>query len=75
VIRRFVFLWATAAGSKPSLRSWARQLVISRAWLQKLVREFKRDPTEMLRAQAIEGDPRFADLERARTWPGDVGPR
>ena len=66
LIRRFVFLWFTAAGDKPSARSWARQIGISRAWLLKLVREFRRDPGEMLRAQACEGDPRYADLVDAR---------
>ena len=66
MIKRFAFLWFTAAGSKPSVRSWAAQLGVSRTWLQKLVREFRKDPTEMLQAQAIEGDPRLVDLERAR---------
>src|SRR6516225_2298654 len=66
MIKRFAFLWFTAAGSKPSVRSWAAQLGVSRTWLQKLVREFRKDPTEMLQAQANEGDPRLVDLERAR---------
>ena len=66
MIKRFAFLWFTAAGSKPSVRSWAAQLGVSRTWLQQLVREFRKDPTEMLRAQANEGDPRLVDLERAR---------
>jgi len=66
MIRRFAFQWFTCAGSKPSLRSWAAQLGVSRTWLQKLVREFKEDPTEMLQAQAYEGDPRLSDLLDAR---------
>ena len=66
LIRRFVFQWFTCHGSKPSVRSWAKQLGISNAWLVKLCHEFARDPSEMLEAQRAEGDPRFADLERAR---------
>jgi hypothetical protein len=66
MIKRFAFQWYTAGGSKPSLRSWAKQLGVSQTWLQKLVREFRKDPGEMLRAQAREGDPRFRDLEAAR---------
>jgi len=66
MVKRFVYLWFTAAGSKPSTRAWARQLGISRTWLRKLVKEFRKDPSEMLQAQAAEGDPRFADLANAR---------
>jgi hypothetical protein len=66
MVRRFVWQWFTCHGSKPSARAWARQLGISHVWLLKLVREFKKDPSDMLRMQAIEGDPKFANLERAR---------
>jgi hypothetical protein len=66
MIRRYVFLWFTARGKKPSGRDWARQLGISHTWLQKLVGRFQADPNEMWRLQAAKGDPRFEDLSRAR---------
>jgi len=65
-IKRFAFWWFRSAGNKPSIRSWAKQLGVSRTWLQKLIREFKRDPGEMLQAQAYEGDPKYSDLVRGR---------
>jgi hypothetical protein len=68
MIRRYVFHWYTGRSKKPSGRDWARQLGISHTWLQKLVREFKEDPSEMWRLQAAKGDPRFSDLLRAREY-------
>jgi hypothetical protein len=67
MIRRFAFQWFTGGG-KPSGRDWARQLGISHTWLQKLVREFQADSSEMWRLQAAKGDPRFSDLTRARQY-------
>jgi len=50
MIRRYAFWWWTCRDSnKPSGRSWARQLGVSHTWLQKLVREFQRNPDEMWR--------------------------
>jgi hypothetical protein len=47
LIRRYAFYWFTCRDrTKPSGRSWARQLGISHTWLQKLVREFVANPTE-----------------------------
>src|SRR5215472_12873971 len=67
MIRRFAILWFTCRDrNKPSGRSWARQLGISHTWLQKLVREFQRNPDEMWRVQAAEGDPKLTDLGDAR---------
>jgi hypothetical protein len=66
MVRRFAFLWFTCVDNKPSGRSWARQLGISHTWLQKLVREFKKDPSEMWLIQAAEGDPKLADLGDAQ---------
>jgi hypothetical protein len=67
MIRRFAILWFTCRDSnKPSGRSWARQLGISHTWLQKLVREFQRNPDEMWRLQAVEGDPKLTDLGDAQ---------
>jgi hypothetical protein len=34
--------------------------------IQKLIREFRRDPSEMLQAQACEGDPKYSELVNAR---------
>jgi hypothetical protein len=63
MIPRYAFWWWTSRDSnKPSGRSWARGLGISHTWLQKLVREFQRNPDEMWRLQLAEGDPRLTDL-------------
>ena len=67
MIRRYAFWWWTSRDSnKPSARSWARQLGISHTWLQKLVREFQRNPDEMWRQQLTEGDPKLTDLGEAQ---------
>jgi hypothetical protein len=69
MIRRFAFQWLTCRDlTRPSGRDWARQLGISHTWLQKLVRQFQADPSEMRRLQVVRGDPRFADLARAREY-------
>jgi hypothetical protein len=66
IIRRYVFQWATGRGQKPSGRAWARELGISHTWLQKLVRKFVADSSEMWRLRATKGDPKFTELTRAR---------
>jgi len=67
MIRRFAFQWFTCRDrNKPSGRAWAHGLGISHTWLQKLVREFSADPSEMWRLQISRGDPTFAQLSRAR---------
>jgi hypothetical protein len=66
MIRRFVFLWLMCRGTRPSGRAWARDLRISHTWLQKLVRRFEADPSEMYREARRCGDPTFARLTRAR---------
>jgi hypothetical protein len=66
IIRRYVFQWATGRGQKPSGRAWARELGISHTWLQKLVRKFMADSSEMRRLQATNGDPKFAEFTHAR---------
>jgi hypothetical protein len=69
VIRRFAYQWFTCRDrSRPSGRSWARQLGISHTWLQKLVREFRADEREMRRMVASKGEPRFPDLSQAREF-------
>src|ERR1700738_47216 len=69
MIRRFVYQWFTCRDrNKPSGRSWARQLGISHTWLQKLVREFQKNPSEMQRGASRCGDPTLAQLSRAREY-------
>ena len=67
-IRRYVFVWYTGRGSKPSGRAWAKQLGISHTWLQKLVRQFQTDPSEMYREARRCGEPAYAQLTRAREY-------
>jgi len=66
LIRRFVFQWFTCHGDKPPGREWARLLGVSNTWYLKLIREFTADPSEMFEIQRAEGDPKVADLIRAR---------
>jgi hypothetical protein len=68
MIRRYVFLWHTGRGKKPSGRAWARQLGISHTWLQKLVRRFQADPSEMYREARRCGDPTYPQLTRAQEY-------
>jgi hypothetical protein len=76
MIRRFAFQWFTCCDpGRPSGRDWARQLGISHTWLQKLVRQFQVDPSEMRRLQALRGDPKFADLTRGRGYTQQMNER
>jgi hypothetical protein len=69
MIRRFAFLWFTCRDkNRPSGRAWARQLGVSHTWLQKLVREFSTDPSEMWGLQRSYGDPKLVDLRRAQEY-------
>jgi hypothetical protein len=76
MIRRFVWQWMTCRDrNKPSARSWAKQLNVSHTWLQKLIREFKKDPAEMWRLQAAHGDPTLAQLTDAREYTQEMKQR
>jgi hypothetical protein len=66
IIRRFAFQWLTCRGQKPSGRAWARALGVSHTWIQRLTKEFAKDESEMRRLQALQGDPKFAQLKRAQ---------
>jgi hypothetical protein len=69
MIRRYVFQWLTCRDCRsPSGRSWARQLGVSHTWLQKLVRQFRTDPSEMYREARRCGEPAYAQLTRAREY-------
>ena len=66
MIRRYVLLWLTCRdASRPSGRDWAKQLGISHTWLQKVVREFKTDPSKLRRIEAY-GYPTLEQLGRAQ---------
>jgi hypothetical protein len=68
MVRRYVLWWFNCRDrSRPSGRSWAKQLGISHTWLQNLVREFRKDPSKMRRLQAY-GDPTLAQLSRAKEY-------
>jgi hypothetical protein len=76
MIRRYVFLWLTCRdASRPPGRAWARELNISHTWLQKLAREFRAEPSQMWRLQAARGDPKFAELSRAREYTAEMKQR
>ena len=60
MIRQLVWSWFTCRDrSKPSGRAWARQLGVSHTRLQKLVRQFRANPSPMGWLQATRGDPKF----------------
>jgi hypothetical protein len=76
MIRRFTFWWLTCRDrSRPSGRAWDRQLGVSHTWLQKLVREFSADPSEMWGLQRSEGDPTLAQLSRAMQYSQEMRER
>jgi hypothetical protein len=67
MIRRFVFRWLTCGDARrPSGRAWAQALGVSHTWVQKLVRRFQVDPTEVKREVQECGHPTFAQLRAAR---------
>jgi hypothetical protein len=69
IIRRFVWQWLTCRDrNKPSARSWAWQLGVSHTWVQKLVKQFQTDPSEMQREARRCGDPTLAQLSRAQEY-------
>ena len=75
MVRRLVFWWFTCRDrNRPSGRAWARQLNISHCWLQKLVLEFRTDPSKIRRLLAY-GDPTSAQLNRAQEYTRQMGER
>jgi len=67
MVRRYAYVWLTCRdASRPSVRSWARQLGVSHVWLLKLVRRFKADPEGTRRQMVAMGDPKPAELMSAR---------
>jgi hypothetical protein len=68
MIRRYVLVWLTCRdANRPSGRDWAKQLGISHTWLQKLVREFRRDPNKLRQIEAY-GYPTLEQLSRAQEY-------
>jgi hypothetical protein len=60
MVRRLALWWWTCRdSSRPSARTWAKQLGVTHVWLLKLVRKFETDPAEVRRLQAY-GDPTLA---------------
>jgi hypothetical protein len=75
MVRRFVLLWFTCRDrSRPSGRAWARELRVSHTWLQKVVKELRADPSKMRELQAY-GDPRLAELDRAKKYSKEMKER
>src|ERR1700676_671817 len=69
VVRLFVYWWLTSRDrNKPSGRAWARELGVSHTWLQKLVREFQKDPNQIIQRACRAGDPTLAQLDLAREF-------
>lgn len=67
LIRRLVWQWSRSdEPEKSSGRALARWLGISHTWIQKLVREFARDPNKMQRELLVHGQVTIAQLRRAR---------
>jgi hypothetical protein len=75
IVQHFVFYWLTCRDrSRPTGRAWARELGISHTWLQKLVKRFTADPSEMRRLQSL-GDPRSAEFLRAKEYSQEMRAR
>ncbi len=67
VIKRLVWQWFTYRGpGKWSGRAVAQRLGVTHTYIQKLVREFVRDPNEMQREVRLHGPATFGHLDRAR---------
>jgi len=69
VIKRLVWLWFNHCGpgqTRESIHGVARTLGISRSYVQKLIRIFERNPSEMQRADQQYGPATIAQLSRAQ---------
>jgi hypothetical protein len=69
VIKRLVWLWFNHRGpgqTRESIHGVARALGISRSYVQKLVRMFERDPSEMQREDRRHGPANIAQLVHAK---------
>jgi hypothetical protein len=76
MIRRFVWQWLTCRDrNKPSARLWARQLGVSHTWVQKLIREFRTDSSEMEQEARRHGGPTLAQLARAQEYTREMRER
>ncbi len=65
VIRRLVWQWLSYSGPKWSARALGRQLGVSHAYVQKLVREFTEDPAKI--GRRVQGSiATFDELSRAQ---------
>lgn len=69
IIKRLVWLWFNHRGpgrTRESIHSLARALGVSRSYIQKLVRSFESDPSEMQREDHRHGPANLTNLARAR---------
>jgi len=69
LIKRLVWLWFNHRGlgrTRESIHSLSRALMVSRSYIQKLVRGFKRDPREMQEWDQRRGPAHPAQLARAQ---------
>jgi len=67
VIKRLVWQWFTYCGpGKWSARAVARWLGVTHTYIQKLVREFERDPSVMQRQERLYGSATLEHLSRTR---------
>jgi hypothetical protein len=69
VIKRLVWLWFNHRGpgrTRESIHSLARALGVSRSYIQKLVKMFERDPSEMQREDRRRGPANLTQLARGQ---------
>lgn len=66
LIRRLAWQWLRSQEPKCSGRALARQLNVSHTWIQKLTREFHRNPATMQREERVHGPATFEGLRRAQ---------
>src|SRR5215831_2187465 len=67
LIRRIVWQWfCCEEPGKSSGRAVGRWLGVSHTWIQKLLLEFTRNPSEMQREDRVRGHATIAQLRRAR---------
>jgi hypothetical protein len=66
LIRRFTWRWCRYQEPRCSGRGLARLLGVSHTYVQKLIREFATDSSDMLHEERLHGHATFEGLRRAR---------
>lgn len=70
-IKRLVWLWFNCCGpgqTRESIHNLSRVLQVSRSYIQKLLRAFEQDPSEMQEEDRRRGPATVEQLERAREY-------